>query len=315
MHVARRPSTSATASPAPPADVLFLDLDGVLVDSAGELSSSAYDAALARWPAIMEKGPPREAVLAGLAAGRPAIIAGYEALAMTRLMAEAGPEAGAERVLSGDWPGSTLASLLSDWGEDPADLASFFEAHRTAAAADEDAWLARNAAYPGVVAALRETAMPWYVVSSKSGPRVALLARGILGQASDGFGVGGPRVRAGLQPPDEAKPAAIVELAERVWGGPTPGPTTLHFVDDRFDTLRAVAACPALKGAVAARALRLWHAGWGYATEAERRAARADPAVTPLTLDAFCEFLRWGLVMGVDDGCEPSAEEVEAGVK
>lgn len=310
---ALRPAATAVAPPPP--DLLFLDLDGVLVDSAGELSASAYDAAVERWPAAMA-ATPREAVLAGMARGRPRVIAGFEALVMARLMAQAGGgEAGAAAVLAGDWPGQTVPGLLASWNESADDLASFFEAHRTAAAKDEAAWLARNAPYPGVAAALAGTAMPWYVVSSKSGARVALLMRGCLGQGA-GFEVGGPRVRAGLQPPDVAKPAAIAELAARAWGGgPGPGRPTLHFVDDRYETLRAVAADARLKDAVARRALRLYHASWGYATDEERAAAAADAAVTPLTLDGFCEFLRWGLVMGVDDGCEPTAAEVEEGVK
>lgn len=282
----------------------------------GELSASAYDAAVERWPGVMA-ATPRSAVLAGMRRGRPRIIAGYEALVMARLMAEVGEEAGADKVLDGDWPGRTVDGLLASWGEQAPDLAAFFEAHRTAAAADEEAWLARNSPYPGVASALRETAMPWYVVSSKSAARVALLMRGCLGQGA-GFEVGGPRVRAGLQPPDEAKPAAIAELAARVWGGGLddgPGPTTLHFIDDRVETLFAVAADARLKNAVKRRALRLYHAAWGYSTDEERAAAQADGDVTSLSLDAFCEFLRWGLVMGVDDGCEPTAAEVVEGVK
>ena len=133
----------------------------------------------------------------------------------------------------------------------------------------------------------------------------------------------GPGTRRGLQPPDTAKPAALAGLARRVWGcrgagddPVTPGPaTTLHFVDDRYETLAAVATSPALGPAVAARRLRLWWADWGYATPSDAAAARADPAVSPLSLAGFIELVTWGLVMGVDDGCEPTAEEVERGVK
>ena len=89
---------------------------------------------------------------------------------------------------------------------------------------------------------------------------------------------------------------------------------SLHFVDDRYETLAAVAASPLLGPAVAARALRLHFAGWGYAAAEEKKAALDDSSVTCLTLEAFTELLRWGLVMGVDDGCEPSREEVARGV-
>jgi phosphoglycolate phosphatase-like HAD superfamily hydrolase len=278
--------------------VFLLDLDGVLVDSAGELAGSAYDCALSRWPAAMASSPySREEVLAGLAGGRPRVIAGYEALAQARLMAELGPADGVAAVLA-DWPGDTLAAALARWGESAATLAPAFEAHRAAAAADEATWLAANRAYPGVVAALRDVCGPWYVVSSKSAARVAVLLRGLLGQAGAGFEVGGPRLWAGLQPPDTAKPAPIADLAARVWGGlEGRAEATIHFVDDRYETLAAVASAPDLGPAVSAGRLRLHHAAWGYAAPAEAAAAAADPAVSCLDLPAFIELLRWGRKM------------------
>ena len=60
---------------------------------------------------------------------------------------------------------------------------------------------------------------------------------------------------------------------------------------------------------------QLWLADWGYNTEEERAAAAALPGVRRLTLPQFCELLTWGCVSGVDDGCEPTPEEVEAGLR
>ena len=312
------PRLAAQAASSSPHDLFLLDLDGVLVDSVGELAGSAHTAAVARWPEVMASSPfSRDEVLQGLAGGRPRIIAGFEALVMARLMAEVGPEDGVKAVLA-DWPGAMLASTLQRWGESPADLIPFFEAQRRAAAKDEVAWLAANHPYPGIVAALRDVCGPWYVVSSKSTPRVALLMKGLLGL--DGFEEGSPRLIAGLQPPDSAKPAAIAALAARAWGldreadlagvgGAAPPQNTLHFVDDRYETLAAVATSPLLGPAVAARALRLHHAGWGYATSEEKAAARADSSVNVLDLESFLELLRWG------HGCAPTAEEVEEGAK
>jgi hypothetical protein len=59
---------------------------------------------------------------------------------------------------------------------------------------------------------------------------------------------------------------------------------------------------------------RLYLADWGYCTEGEKQLARATPGVELLSLGQFVELLKWGLVMGVDDGCEPTADEVAAGV-
>lgn len=50
----------------------------------------------------------------------------------------------------------------------------------------------------------------------------------------------------------------------------------------------------------------------GYATEEELQ--HPPSGVRLLQLSQFCELLRFGLLMGVDDGCEPTAEEVEAGL-
>lgn len=59
---------------------------------------------------------------------------------------------------------------------------------------------------------------------------------------------------------------------------------------------------------------KLYLADWGYNTPEERQAAAQLPGVRLLALPEFCELLRWGIVMRVDDGCEPTAEEVVAGL-
>jgi hypothetical protein len=52
----------------------------------------------------------------------------------------------------------------------------------------------------------------------------------------------------------------------------------------------------------------------GYNTAAERQQAAATPGLKLLSQRQFLELLRWGMVMGVDDGCEPTPEEVATGV-
>jgi hypothetical protein len=43
--------------------------------------------------------------------------------------------------------------------------------------------------------------------------------------------------------------------------------------------------------------------------------ARRTPGVKVLELPGFLELLRFGVVMGVDDGCEPTREEVRRGIE
>ena len=118
---------------------------------------------------------------------------------------------------------------------------------------------------------------------------------------------------------------------------------TLHFVDDRFETVEAVAAafdgqkkkirvyladwyvfvCRASKHAPATApplslstqtSLLVYALRRGYNTNDERQAARRMPGVQLISISQFIELLTWGIVMGVDDGCEPDADEVLAGV-
>ena len=48
------------------------------------------------------------------------------------------------------------------------------------------------------------------------------------------------------------------------------------------------------------------------ASEKDCTRAKAAQGVAVISLDQFCELLTWGLLQGVDDGCEPEAEEKAA---
>eukprot|EP00879_Flechtneria_rotunda_P030245 GHRR01032853.1.p1 GENE.GHRR01032853.1~~GHRR01032853.1.p1 ORF type:complete len:143 (+),score=45.70 GHRR01032853.1:360-788(+) len=115
-----------------------------------------------------------------------------------------------------------------------------------------------------------------------------------------------PRLFASLLPPEEKKMEALATISSRPLCQ-EPG-VRLHFVDDRLDILLAVQQ---------AANLQHWNlhlADWGYNTAAERKAAKSAPGIKLLTRSSFIELLKWGVVMGVDDGCEPTPEEVAAGV-
>ena len=126
----------------------------------------------------------------------------------------------------------------------------------------------------------------------------------------------------------------------------------LHFVDDRADTLLHMAQQPHLQRwnlycatwCVRCLYLSLWQAyatckndmhttrvhkrhsrpaSWarrsllcdrrGYSTEEQKQeAARAAPLIKSITLKQFEELLKWGMLSGVDDGCEPEEEEKRA---
>uniref|UniRef100_A0A7S1X9G1 Uncharacterized protein n=1 Tax=Tetraselmis chuii TaxID=63592 RepID=A0A7S1X9G1_9CHLO len=151
-----------------------------------------------------------------------------------------------------------------------------------------------------MIDALRHSPNPVYFASSKSGALVSRILRDNLGlDVPDDS----PRVFAGLLPPNQAKAAALRDIAARPVCQ-TPG-AKLHFIDDRFETLQAMSA--GVEGGVAP--WKLYLAAWGYNTEEERQAARAN-GITVLSLEQCCELIKWGVVMGVDDGCEPEADEI-----
>jgi len=53
---------------------------------------------------------------------------------------------------------------------------------------------------------------------------------------------------------------------------------------------------------VAERKLR--HERRGYSTEAEKEAAQRLDGVRSITLEQFNELVKFGILMGVDDGCQ-----------
>lgn len=286
---------------ASPTDIFVLDFDGVVCDSQTEVNRSGYEAASLFWPAALA-GASREGVEAGLRLTRPRLVRGVESMVMARLLHE-DPEGAAERILGG-WGEAMLAEALGEWGAEAAELEAFFEQHRAQAmASDLGRFSSLNPMYVGIPEALASCPFPFYVASSKSAGRLFKLLNEGLGM---GLEPGSPRVFAGLIPPNEEKIAVLRSIMARP---AAQAGASLHFVDDRFETLEAMS-----QQADLVERWNLYHAGWGYCTDDERALAAALPGVRPLTLPQFRELLRWGVVMGVDDGCEPTAEEAAAGI-
>ncbi|KAG2438890.1 hypothetical protein HYH02_010686 [Chlamydomonas schloesseri] len=299
---------AAPASLAPVSDVFVLDFDGVVVDSEPEITASAFEAAAIRWPGLFGPGAlsdeRRAALREAMRTVRPVLVKGYESMVMLRLLLRDPNCVVTLRAILGRW-GEELPRALAEWGESEAELSKLFESVRNEwMTGRTESWMALQVPYEGVTEALRGCPFPTYIASSKAAHRVAALSRAVLGLD---LPADSPRLFASLLPPEEKKAEALSTIGSRPLCAAAS--TRLHFVDDRLDTLRAVAAVPEL----AAR-WKLYLADWGYNTAEEREAAAREPGVRVLSLPEFNELLRFGLVMGVDDGCEPTQEEVEAGV-
>lgn len=286
-------------------DVFVCDFDGVLCDSQGEVMSAGLAVARSRWPDSFSSERALQ-VQEALNRVRPRLISGFESVVMARHIAEEGAAAERDILLCADWP-VRLKELIDTYGASAEDLQREFEAwRRSRIENDFEGWLGLNPLYEGVKDALEDCRAPVYFASSKNGTRLVPLLRELLDIDVD---VDSPRVLHTLIPPNVLKLEALRSVAARPVAADSR--TQLHFIDDRFETLEYV-----LEHAEEELLNRytLYLASWGYATPEEIARARMLPGVRVLTLADFCELLRFGLVMNVDDGCQDTEEEARENV-
>ena len=298
-----------TATAAAPTDVFVLDYDGVIADSQHEVSSAGVASAEQQWPALFKglTASERQRVLDGVAEARPRLVKGYESMIMARLILES--HQNVDNILYGtptwDAPGGLLQTSLDAWDEQETPLQTVFEAYRAnRVATDPAAWVALNPLYPGVAVAMADCTSPFYICSSKRGDR---LVRLLNAQFNLDVTEDSPRVMASLIPPNEMKIEALRNVMARPIAASST--TSLHFIDDRFETIEAISEQQDL-----VERYSLYLAEWGYNTEDERAAAAELPGVRVITLSQFCELLRFGIIMEVDDGCQGTEEEALDGI-
>lgn len=217
------------------------------------MSASGYEAARKYWPEEFQDAAARPAIMAGLAAARPRLVKGFEAMVMARLIAQDPSGAVVERMLAG-WPEEMLEETLAAWAESADDLAAAFEAQRAAQMRDDfGGFAASNALYPGVGQAMADCESPFYIASSKSGRRLIPLLNY---HFQMGVEDPSPRVFHSLIPPNEQKIAALRcggRLLGAAWwwgctakgnskgaGPPPPGPGNVR----RLTPAPAPPACP-----------------------------------------------------------------------
>jgi phosphoglycolate phosphatase-like HAD superfamily hydrolase len=246
---------------------IALDFDGVLCDSARETAISAWRAGRAFWPDWQAPAPPRPYVERFLRV-RPWLETGYQAVVMMRMIADGLADADfAER----------LPEHCQDWlqrlGLRREDLVRRFGQARDEWIRDDfPSWLASHAFYPGVIDAVRRALerAAVFVLTTKQ----ERFARALL--ESQAVFLPGERLW-GLDR-SRAKVADLLELAAGQGEG------SVHFVEDRAETLRQVLAEPALAG------VHLYYASWGYGTAADLAWAERHPRVRVWGLDDFLKL-------------------------
>lgn len=256
--------------------VWALDFDGVLCDSCGESSLSAWRAAVTLWPSIFDTDTARQSkadIMEKMRAVRPVVETGYENIVQVRALLE-GVETGA--MLAG-WT-EMLPTLMDRWGLERSAMVDLFGETRDAWM-DEDleGWLAPNRIYDGVAAPL-EAAMAdpnceVYIVTTKQARFTQVLLQNMAG-------IDFPMESIHSQTMSGRPKSEVLQMLQ----GRHPG-HVYHFVEDKLATLKKVEKVPALEK------WRLYLVDWGYNTPAERDEAAADPRIALIGMSAFGEML------------------------
>jgi phosphoglycolate phosphatase-like HAD superfamily hydrolase len=244
--------------------VLVLDFDGVLCDSARETAATAWRAGSQIWPAWSGEIPAGHTER--FCEVRPWLETGYQAILMMRMVDLGCDDTAFSEHLS-EWEGR----ILAECGCSKEALVTLFGGTRDRWIGDDlPSWLSANGFFAGTVARVKEwlaSGGELYVATTKQERFVCELL------ASQGVELAADRLY-GLERGIK-KEQLLQELAQRYPGH------SLHFVEDRLDTLRRVEAISALDGVL------LYLALWGYCTPADRESAALDDRITCWPLEGF----------------------------
>ncbi|KAG2445183.1 hypothetical protein HYH02_008651 [Chlamydomonas schloesseri] len=266
----------AAAPAATQQKLIALDFDGVVCDSVGESSLSAFKAAAILWPHIFGT-PAAEARKAELVekmrAVRPVVETGYENIIQIRALYEG---VHVDDML-GSWE-HMLPAKMAEWGLQRADMVELFGRVRDDwIAADLTGWLAPNRIYDGVADPVRAAlaAHHVYIVTTKQAHYTEILMRDMAAVPFPGDRIFSQTVSG------RPKGEVLANLAAA-----HPDATAKIFVEDKLSTLEKVAKDPSLAD------WRLYLVDWGYNTPAERARAAAHPAITVVDKQQFVQLLQ-----------------------
>ncbi|GMH34394.1 hypothetical protein BSKO_02228 [Bryopsis sp. KO-2023] len=253
-----------------------LDFDGVICDSCGESSLSAWKAAAKLWPETMNSQAAldkKDSIIEDMRAVRPVVETGYENIVQIRCLLEG---VGVDEMLE-DW-GSILEDYMKKWSLDRAELVELFGSTRDKwMAEDLTSWLAPNRIYQGLPDALKsameDEQKEVYIVTTKQARFTATLLR-------DMAGVEFPMERIfSMTVSGRPKTEVLAMLEEKH------PDRRCFFIEDKISTLEKV--CQQSEFDV----WSLYLADWGYNTARERKRAEANPKITVFGLPDFNALL------------------------
>ncbi|DBA77981.1 TPA: hypothetical protein ACH3X1_009137 [Trebouxia sp. C0004] len=242
--------------------VWALDFDGVVCNSVGESSETAWKAAEQHWPDVFKSEQARakkDTVLRDMQVVRPVIETGYENLIQVRCLLEG--------VASNDilqkWH-TILPEYMEKWNQSRKELVDLFGSVRDAWIADDlHGWLDANDIYAGLpddLAAAQKQA-ELYIVTTKQARFTEALMKD---KAKVDFSA--DRIFSTAET-GQPKSEVLKQLEQK-----HPG-TSYHFVEDKLGTLDKVCKIKELEH------WTLYLVDWGYNTKQEREMAAKNPRV------------------------------------
>lgn len=256
--------------------ILALDFDGVLCDGLIEYFQTAWRAYCQLWSPV-DSAPP-----AGLAEAfyrlRPVVESGWEMPVLIHSLIQ-GME---ERDIFTHW--STIAPQQAQAaGLTSATLGATVDRVRDQwIATDVEEWLALHRFYPGVLQRLQmvlSSSVYLVIISTKE--------QRFIWQLLQQQAVDLPKSQIFGKEVQQPKAKTLEKLTQHLSEG-TDLTGKIWFIEDRLKTLQNIQAQPTLSH------IKLYLAGWGYNTAADREIAQNDRDIQLLSLDQFAlDFAEW----------------------
>lgn len=256
--------------------LIALDFDGVICDSCGESSLSAFKAAALQWPEIFTSPAAlarKDELVEKMRAVRPVVETGYENIVQIRALYEG---MGVDEMLDG-WE-HLLPECMTKWALDRGQLVQLFTKVRDDwIASDLAGWLAPNRIYEGVAAPLAQALakQELYIVTTKQAHYTEILLRDMAGVAFPSSRIFSQTISG--KPKGEVLSALAAQHAD--------APEAV-FVEDKLNTLEKVCKDPSLAH------WKLYLVDWGYNTAKERERAAANPRITTINVEQFAQLLQ-----------------------
>jgi phosphoglycolate phosphatase-like HAD superfamily hydrolase len=269
-NAASNGSSNAEEDPEDKKNVWALDFDGVVCDSCGESSLSAWKAATELWPEIFgapEALEKKDRIVEDMRVVRPVVETGYENIVQIRCLLEGvRPQDMLE-----NWS-AMLPECMDEWNLDRQFLVELFGRTRDEwIESDLDGWLAPNRIYPGVPEAMDQLMVEHevYIVTTKQARFTEMILERM---AFIDF----PSDRIFSQTISGKPKTEVLQMLQERHPG-----TRYHFVEDKYSTLKKVEREPSLD------AWNLYLVDWGYNVRRERDEAAASDRLNMVDISQF----------------------------